>query len=204
MPQPPLVIEEMILGLEEHERPEMALEALQLQKRRRVSLKKPEGSLYGKAPAWKDVMRQAGYSTPRVGNAFFRGSKGDAVFQMIQQLVPEMTVKLVVACRGTDRHRIQPAAAQCEMCPWRKTVIVSRHTGEIMDLGPPENWSLMSRARQIRATGPAKLSLTIFGVKSDEEGIGDPPVASANSGEPKCSERIEGRKNLMPLFHMKI
>eukprot|EP00435_Cladocopium_sp_Y103_P025644 s3158_g6.t1 len=164
------MLEELVLGLEDHERPEMAQEALQLQKRRRVSLKQPEQSLYGRAPTWRDVFRQVGYSTPRVGNSYYMGTEGDAVFKMVQQMVPEMTVKLVVACRGTDRHRIQPSAAKCEMCPWRKTVIVTRDTGEIRDLGPPENWSSLSRARQIRSTGPAKLSVTIFGVK-DEIGV---------------------------------
>ena len=40
----PLLVEEMVLGLE-HDRPELAHESLQLQKRRRVELKQPESSL---------------------------------------------------------------------------------------------------------------------------------------------------------------
>ena len=177
----PLVLEEMVLGLEDHERPEMAQEALQLQKRRRVSLKQPENSLYGKAPTWHDVFRQAGHSTPRVGNAFYKGEEGDAVFRMVQQLVPDMTVKLVVACRGTDRHRIQPAAANCEVFPWRKTVLVARNSGEIVDLGPPEKWSTLTRARQIRSTGAARISLSIFGIKDEDGVVVDPPSAAVSS-----------------------
>jgi len=86
----PLLVEEMILGLE-HERPELAHESLQLQKRRRVELKQPESSLYGKAPAWKDVFRQAGYETPRVGGHRFE--EGTVLVKLIQQLVPEFSVK---------------------------------------------------------------------------------------------------------------
>ncbi|CAL1139692.1 unnamed protein product [Cladocopium goreaui] len=168
-------------SLEDHERPEMAQEALQLQKRRRVSLKQPENSLYGKAPTWHDVFRQAGHSTPRVGNAFYKGEEGDAVFRMVQQLVPDMTVKLVVACRGTDRHRIQPAAANCEVFPWRKTVLVARNSGEIVDLGPPEKWSTLTRARQIRSTGAARISLSIFGIKDEDGVVVDPPSAAVSS-----------------------
>lgn len=54
-PENPLMVEEMILGLEEHEKPEMASEALQLQKRRRVYDKQPETSMYGRAPTWEAV-----------------------------------------------------------------------------------------------------------------------------------------------------
>jgi len=67
----PLVVDEMILGLEEHEKPDMAPEALQLQKRRRVNAKQPETSLYGKAPTWEAIFRTVGYQTPRVGNFYF-------------------------------------------------------------------------------------------------------------------------------------
>ena len=143
----------------------MAQESLQL-KRRRVELKQPETSLYGEAPSWKDIFRTVGYSTPRVGNACFQGS-GDMVVKLVQQVVPDIKVELVVACRGTDRHRIQPADVFPEVLPWRKTVVVVRGTGEIKDLGPPENWAGLSRMQQIRSTGPAKLSLSIFGRKDD-------------------------------------
>eukprot|EP00435_Cladocopium_sp_Y103_P022581 s1765_g5.t1 len=180
----------MILGLEDHERPEMAQDALQLQKRRRVSLKQPETSLYGKAPSWQDIFRHVGHSTPRVGNAFFKGDEGDAVLKMIQQVVPDMTVKLVVACRGTDRYRIQPPAAQCEMYPWRKTVLVARDTGEIRDLGPSEEWIKLSRAQQIRSTGPAKLSLSIFGIK-EEPGVVKLPDHRNQSIDLHSSDRAD-------------
>ena len=164
-PEVPLILGELVLGLDDHERPEMAQESLQL-KRRRVELKQPETSLYGKAPSWKDIFRTVGYSTPRVGNACFQGS-GDMVVKLIQQVVPDIKVELVVACRGTDRHRIQPADVFPEVLPWRKSVVVVRGTGEVKDLGPPENWTGLSRMRQIRSTRPAKLSLSIFGRKDD-------------------------------------
>eukprot|EP00435_Cladocopium_sp_Y103_P052633 s419_g16.t1 len=133
----PLLIDEMILGLE-HERPELAHESVQLQKRRRVELKQPESSLYGRAPSWKDIFRQAGYETPRVGGHRFED--GSVLFKLIQQLVPEFTVKLVIACRGTERHRTDGVDQHGDKYPWRKTVIVHRETGEIEETGPAEEW----------------------------------------------------------------
>ena len=161
----PLLLEEIILGLEEHERP-LADEALQLKKRRRVELKQPETSMYGKAPSWMDIFRTVGDSAPRVGNVCFDGN-GDTVVKLVQMLVPEIKVQLVVACRGTDRHRCQPENVVPEVLPWRKTIIVDRNTGEVKDLGPPENWVNLPRAKQVRSTGPAKISVSVFGSKED-------------------------------------
>eukprot|EP00435_Cladocopium_sp_Y103_P011864 s3531_g3.t1 len=157
----PLLEDELILGLEDHERPEMAQELLQLQKRRRVENKQPETSLYGKAPSWHDIFRTAGYETNRVGGHRFEGDH--ILIKLIQQLVPEFTVKLVISCRGTDRHRTDGVDSHGDAYPWRKTVIVDRSSGEVRETGPAEEWVRLPRLRQIRSTGPAKMSLSIFG-----------------------------------------
>eukprot|EP00435_Cladocopium_sp_Y103_P027437 s224_g6.t1 len=186
----------------EHERPEMAQESLQL-KRRRVELKQPETSLYGKAPSWKDIFRTVGYSTSRVGNTYYK-DVGDAVVKLIQQAVPEIKVELVVACRGTDRHRIQPRDVVPELLPWRKTIVVDRVTGEIRDLGPPEEWVNLPRIKQIRSTGPAKISLSIFGRK---ETINEPfgaifqnpgQSASTEAGMPLSSSDAAPMEEIQP------
>ena len=158
----PLIEEELLLGLEEHERPEMAQEPLQLQKRRRVGDKQPETSLYGKAPTWKDIFRIAGYETSRVGGC--RIGEGNIRLKLIQQLVPEFTVRLVVSCRGTDRHRTDSVDSNGDRFPWRKTMIVHPSSGEIRLTGPAKEWVKLPRLKQIRSTGPAKMSLSIFGV----------------------------------------
>ena len=54
----PLVVDEMVLGLDEHERPEMAQDALRVQKRRRVHFKQAPEALYGKAPSWRQSLRR--------------------------------------------------------------------------------------------------------------------------------------------------
>eukprot|EP00435_Cladocopium_sp_Y103_P043728 s45_g12.t1 len=168
----------MILGLEEHENPEMAPEALRLQKRQRVNAKQPETSLYGKAPSWPDVFRHVGYYTNRVGGTEL--SADHMVTKWVQMLVPEMDIRLMVACRGTNRHRIHGQAFGGEIYPWRKTVLVDRNTGAVRDTGPAEEWVKLPKLQQIRSTGPAKLSLTIFGYKPVDASSARPNVQSSD------------------------
>ena len=152
-PERPLLEEEMIFWLEEkeiHERPELAQECLQLQKRRRVALKQPETSMYGKAPTWRDLFRTAGYETKRVGGQRFEGDH--MLIKLTQQLVPNMDVRLIIACRGTDRHRIDGTDGHGDQLPLRKTVIIGRDSGDVVGLGPPAEWTRMPRLRQIRST----------------------------------------------------
>ena len=114
-PENPLMVDEMILGLEQHERPEMASEALQLQKRHRVYDKQPESSLYDRAPTWGSVFRTVGYRTPRVGNVYFEAD--ELVTRLVQRLVPELDIKIMIACRGTDRHRVLNTGLGMEKYP---------------------------------------------------------------------------------------
>lgn len=160
----PLLVEEMILGLEDHEKPEMAPEALRMQKRMRVSGKQPESSWYGKMPTWEEIFRNVGRRTPRVGNAYFE--EDEMITGLVQKLVPEMRVKLMIACRGTDRHRTLDSSKGS--FPFRKTMLVDRNSGEIRETGPVENWHSLPRLKQIRSTGPAKIALTIFGEQSQQ------------------------------------
>ena len=183
----PLILEEMILGLEDHEKPEMAQDSIQQCKRRRVHLKQPETSLYGKAPTWKDIFRNVSPYTPRVGNGLFRES--DTATKLIQQLVPDFRVKMVVSCRGTDRHRLQPGYKDGgPVHKYRKTVVVDRRNGQVRDMGPPEEWRKLPRLKQIRSTGPAKMSLTIFGDKDTPDGaVLEAPPPQASGGVPEAS-----------------
>ncbi|CAL1130953.1 unnamed protein product [Cladocopium goreaui] len=65
--------------------------------------------------------------------------------------------------------------------PWRKTVIVERNTGEVKELGPVENWVKLPRLKQIRSTGSAKLSVTVFGTRDE---LDNPQGAVFRSAEP--------------------
>ena len=47
--------------------------------------------------------------------------------------------------------------------PLRKIVYVRRQTGECMDTDPLEEWFKLSKLKRIRAYGPSRLAITIFG-----------------------------------------
>ena len=157
----PLVLEEMVLGLEGHERPEMAQEALRMQKRYRVTGKMPPETLHGQEPSWSWVFRQVSSRAPRVGNGMVEAD--DELTRVVDRMVPDMDVRLMQVCRGTDRHRRMVPRSGQSVLPWRRTFVVDRASGEIRDTGPAEEWTRLSRLKQLRPTGPARLSLTVFG-----------------------------------------
>ena len=101
---------------------------------------------------------------------------------LAQQLVPEMRIKTMIACRGTERYRTMSSPPGTERYPWRKTVIVDRSTGAVRDLGPPEEWIRLPKLRQTRKTGPARISLTMFG---ELIGHGEPSVPASAAAVPK-------------------
>ena len=117
-------------------KPEMAPEALQLQKHHRVYAKQPETSFYGKAPTWEDIFRTIGYRTPRVGHFYF--GEDELVTRLVQRLIPELHIKTSVACRGTARHRVLPTGPGTARYPWPKTILVGREDGRVHEIGPVE------------------------------------------------------------------
>ena len=121
--------------------------------------------------------------------------------KLIQQLVPEFAVKLVIACRGTERHRTDGVDQHGDKYPWRKTVLVHRETGDVVETGPAEQWLRLTRARQIRSTGPARISLNIFGrshttdvsavVPADSSRAAESSPGPGSSASMQSSERLQ-------------
>ena len=167
------MIQETVLGLEEHQKPELAAEALQLQKRQRLNSQHLKQRCMGKHPVGARFF-MLGMQLLVLGGASFLKMK--LVAKWAQMLTPETIIKLMVACRGTDRHRIQGQSLGEDRYLWRKTVLVDRHTGEVRETGPAEEWVRLPRLKQIRKTGPAKISLTLFGYKEDGASVSHSPV----------------------------
>eukprot|EP00435_Cladocopium_sp_Y103_P004756 s3346_g1.t1 len=164
-----------------HERPKTAQSDSQSSKRPRYSIKGPprgpdierERVRYGRAPTWESFVRSVGSRVPRVGNFVLRTT--DPGFEDVQLLVPEMHVKMVLVCRGTERYRVPGSHAGSEEVPWRKTIIVRRADGVVQDLGPPENWQALSRIQQTRKAGSARMSITVFGTLESQQSPANAP-----------------------------
>ena len=178
--EPPCV-SDVFVAKELHERPGTAPDEAPCPKRQRHSIKgPPRGSdipaaapKYGRAPTGETMIRKCSSRVPRVGNFVVRF--GEDMFEEFQMMVPELQLKLVMLCRGTERFRVPGNLANGEPMPWRKTIIIDRATGEVIDKGPPENWSALSRIKQTRSAGSARMSITLFGDK-------------INGGNGECSE----------------
>ena len=170
----PLLLEELLVGEDvemregANKRP-MAQEVLELRKcRRRHDGKSPpteadleRDRMVTEEEGWKRVVALLEKRTPRVGNAYLR--VGDPEMERVQEMVPEVEVRLVIMCRGTERHRVPNANFGREDIPLRKMVYVHRQSGKIVDLGAFEEWERMSKAKQVRKAGPARISASIFG-----------------------------------------
>ncbi|CAL1167091.1 unnamed protein product [Cladocopium goreaui] len=98
---------------QKHESPDLAPEDSQSQKRRRYGIKgpprgpdaesagSPPRAGYGKSPTWGGVIKGLSSALPRVGNLVLKGD--DPQCADFHALVPELQVKLVLLCRGTER-----------------------------------------------------------------------------------------------------
>ena len=153
------VMSEIFALSEEHDRPEMAPDDSASPKRQRYGIKRPprsldlkhEFQLYGRSPTWSKIIQRCNSDIPRVGNLAMR--PGDQMFPQFQMMVPEMDIRLILICRGTERFRVPGAYARGEEMPWRKTILVDRGSGEIIDKGPLR----IGRASQ-NFNKPAKLA----------------------------------------------
>ena len=182
----PVVVDELCLGIGERDE-ERAL-ALEVVKRRRLHLKQTvpsqtQEASEGKArkenrpKSWQGVFRSLNGIAPRVGSVVV-GLDHEVVLR-IQGLCPKISLCHVEVCRGTDRFRVPKAGTDVTNLRLRQTVIMHRQSGEVHELGEPEEWQQLSQRQKIRKSGPAKLCLTLFG---------DFPSESSGSGRVVESE----------------
>lgn len=84
-------------------------------------------------------MKEVSAETPRVGVHQVQR----LLSERIGSKLPEMDVRLVLSCLGTDRYRVPPDC-DLESIPLRKTIFVHRVSGECLDAGPPEEFLKLS------------------------------------------------------------
>ena len=111
----PLLLDELLVGEEVSSKGvkrQMAQEVLELRRvhRRRHETKSPPnpGELETHSPQWqvfwKSVFSEFERDIPRVGNVYFHAP--DPRVLRIQQQFPQVDLKFVLMCKGTERHRV--------------------------------------------------------------------------------------------------
>ena len=151
-------------------------------KRPRLMFKQPALGEQGCAGAefWQGVMRQIEADVPRVGKRIF---VDDDVMARVQEGIPNMKIRRVEACRGTERFRLPEAGVDHSSIPLRLTVVRKRESGSTEVLGPPEQWLSLPKSRRVRRSVPASLSLTIFGEPLTAPADGEPFQQPSSSGD---------------------
>ena len=180
--EPPLLMEELLVGEElygDSKKRPMAPEVLELRKRRRhegkspptpadiaelgmripsldralsLALEGPQKIEKDEGDRVKQLIADLGKTAPRVGA--FIPRPGDDSFRQVQQVFSQFELRLVVLRRGTERFRVPPKTELAGNMPLRKTLIVHRHTGEIVDFGEPVEWKKLKRLQRLGKTGP--------------------------------------------------
>jgi hypothetical protein len=139
---------------------------------------------------WREVVTSFEKDTPRVGNAYFWDDDPRVV--KVQQHFPQISIKFVLTCRGTERYRVPKPDIARENIPLLKTVVVNRQSGEIQDLGEFEEWQRISKAKQTRKAVSARLSLSVFGklglMGVSEGEVGSNPEQDMEIDAPKSSQ----------------
>ena len=109
----------------------------------------------------KEVFVKVDRRAPRVGTVVL--DRGEELFRDFQSLCSNMAVQSVEVCRGTDRFRLPKGNPDLELIPLRQTFVLHRETGEVYELGNPEEWTKLPKTRRYQKSKPAKVCVTVFG-----------------------------------------
>ena len=115
----------------------------------------------------------------------------EEVFQDAGKLC-QFQVKAAEICRGTDRFRLPKGEYVQAEIPLRQTFVLHRHTGEVEELGAPEEWQKLARTHRTKKSKPAKLCLTVFGKPRESASVTSPsamPSTGSNVPEELAQKR---------------
>lgn len=71
-------------------------------------------------------------------------------------------------CRGTERLRIPKSGTPLDGLDLRKTFSLGRNSGKTEQVGDVEEWQKLPQRQRIRIGIPSRLTLTLFGTRSDK------------------------------------
>ena len=163
-------------------------------KRRRLGTKSSPNAIYvpdEQQQKLETAIKTIEAQTPRVGKVVFQDGE---ILRIIQELFPDMHIKVVEACRGVDRRRELPIPAPSHLLPSRRTFGKDRSEQKTYCDSEWEKWDKLSK-RQIRRPGtPSKIAITVFADKrAQNETLSSDPnntvsFAKNNHDRPTCTE----------------
>ena len=108
----------------------------------------------------KQILTQALQIAPRVGTVCLED--GD-LFDSLQAMFPERTIRVIELCKGADRFRKPPGRMTIADAPWRLSLGLHRHDLSPLPLQSWENCEKMSHRRMCSKAPPTRILVTMFG-----------------------------------------
>ena len=126
------------------------------------------------------VLQIAREEAPKVGKRWFLTGR---LFDSVQTLFPEHRIQAVELCKGADRLRRPQSPVTKQSAPWRMSFGIHRHTGEMFREPQWEHWAQLSCRQQVRIGTPARLLVTVFASKIQENSNTDDNLEKIKSSK---------------------
>ena len=107
----------------------------------------------------KQVLMEALQQAPRVGKVVLQNG---TVFERLQSMYPDYSIRVVELCKGADRFRKPPVNLAPREAPWRMTLCLHRHHLEPCENHGWINWETYSNRRLCSPSPPSRIMITIF------------------------------------------
>ena len=105
------------------------------------------------------IVKQIEGELPRVGKRVIDNPK---IIQDMAKEFPEITIKAILACKGTNRRMGPPSNIHAREAPLRRSIMKIRDSNEIVLDNEWENYENLSHRKIIRASPPCRVNITMF------------------------------------------
>lgn len=106
------------------------------------------------------IIKEATTVAPRVGKMILEGGY---LFDMISQHFPNMNIRVVELCKGTDKYRKPPIRLVKGEAPFRRSFGLHRLQQSVFgETDVWESWETMSNLQLCRKSPPARVLVTVF------------------------------------------
>ena len=105
------------------------------------------------------------------------------VLQLLQGIFEDKHVVHVIACKGTERAIAPPKELTAEEAPFRRAIVESRGTQEILIEDEWEDWSHLSNRQLTRPVHASHVNITVFAANPTEK-ISEPSSSELRPPEP--------------------
>ena len=105
-------------------------------------------------------MQSALEAAPRVGKLVIQEGP---LFQHACRLFPDTVIRCLELCKGTDRFRKPAIPLMRGEAPYRRSIVIHRNDGNIIDNGEWWSWEDKSNRQLCQKSPPARLLVSLFG-----------------------------------------